>query len=220
MKFKSNFLEVGMKIGLERNDRPGRTSYVSQVLDIVEPDRITVSGPMKKSQLVFIHKGDELKISYNVGEKGTFSFNAIVISRDYLPLYKLTLKRISEIRKIQLRNYFRLPISFEVNKSHLIDEENDEYYYETCEAKDVSGGGLRLNCKYKHKLGDRVKCSFFINDTLIEVTAVVVRVSEIDVYNYKYSLGLSFIDIKESSRDEIIKYIFEQQRILRIKGLI
>jgi len=218
--FKSNFLEVGMRLELEKINGIDQNSYISQVLDIVEPDKITISGPMKKSQLVFIHRGDELKVSYNVGEKGTFYFHATVVSRDYLPIYKLALIRETEIRKIQLRSFFRLPISLEIRKRHLVSGKDEEYFEEVCEAKDISGGGLKLNCKYKHALGDLVQCIFQVNDTRIEAIAEIVRVSEIDVYNYKYSLGLSFIDINESSRDAIIRYIFDQQRILRIKGLI
>jgi len=216
------FLELGMKLDIaiiDANDK--RTFYPSQVLEFIEPDELIISGPMKKGQLVLLHKDEEIKVFYNVESRGKYTFDARIISREYKKIYILRIKRTSNVRKIQLRDYFRLPITLEVEKSFTISKGNNkEIITETCEAKDISGGGMKLYCKHKHEIGDEIQWKVKIKDNILEGKATVVRVEQVDAFNYKYSLGISFTDIAEKDREIIIKYIFEHQRILRIKGLI
>lgn len=220
MESKFEFLSIGMKLGIAKiND--DKTSYPSQVLEIIEPDELIISGPMKKGQLVLLHEGEEIEVSYFVENRGRYSFTAKVISRDLKRIYTLRIKIISSIKKIQLRNYFRIPVTLELEKCYILTKSEDkEVLIEKCEIKDISGGGMRLHCNYKHEIGDEIQWKFKIKDDLVEGKAKVVRIEEVDTFNYKYSIGVSFTDITEYNRDLIIKYIFEQQRILRLKGLI
>ena len=212
-------LDIGMKLDLIKSVNDKKTSYVSQLLDFVDPDEIVVGGPINKGQLVLIHKGDILDICYYIEDRGRYCFSVEVLSRNYSRIYTLRLKKISDTRKIQLRRYFRLPTSIPVTKNFQPISSLD-LLTEKCAAKDLSGGGMRLLSNYEHQLDDEFDCSFTINGNIINVKGQVVRVEESDIEGYKYSLGIYFKFIQEFSRDEIIKFIFDQQRILRIKGLI
>lgn len=214
-------LSIGTKIELMRIEDNTGKSYPSQVLDIINPDELMISGPIKKSNIVLIHRGEDVEISYYVENKGKLYFIGRVISRNYSSVYTIRVKKISEIRKIQQREFFRLPTTLRVDIEHATtSKDNIEAINDVCEAKDISGGGMKIYCNYKFKIGDKILCSFTINNKLIKVNALVARIEEIETFNYKYSLGISFSDMKEDDRDEVIKYVFEQQRILRIKGLI
>lgn len=212
-------LDIGMKLDLIKTKKDKKITYASQLLDFIDPDEIVVSGPIEKGQLVLIHKGDKLDICYYLEDKGRYCFTVEVLSRNYSRIYTLRLKKISDTRKIQLRRYFRLPTSLHVTKNFQ-PQSSLELLTEECAAKDISGGGMRLLCNYEHDLGDEFDCSFTINNNIINVKAEVVRVQENNTDDYKYALGIYFKFIQEFNRDEIIKYIFDQQRILRIKGLI
>ncbi|MDR7856249.1 flagellar brake protein [Tissierella sp.] len=221
MEFAADDLKIGTKIELIKSYKNHEIAYPSQILDSIESDILIVSGPLKNNNLVFLHKGDSIKVVYNVKEKGIHYFNAKVMSRSYTSIYTIKLKKISEIKKLQLRKYFRLPYSIKVNKDfEIIENDISEILSEECKTINISGGGMELFCNYDHVLGDEVHCSFTIHDSLITVRAVVVRINQIDSLNFKYSLGVSFKDIEEGIRDNIIKYIFEQERILRLKGLV
>lgn len=219
MDSKLLFLKVGTKIDIFKKDN-NRNLYPSQVLEIIEPDELVIRGPMKKTQLVLLHKGEEIEISYYVENKGRFIFTAKVISRELNKMYTLRIKKISEIRKIQLRNYYRLPVTLEIEKIFPVINDDNKVFIEKCEAKDISGGGLKLYCNYQHVVGDEVYLKFKLENKLIDAKAKVVRIEEIENLNYKYCIGITFVDIEEQIRDFIVKYIFEQQRILRFKGLI
>jgi len=213
------FLKVGTKIDIFKKENR-KNFYPSQVLEIIEPDELVIRGPMKKTQLVLLHKGEEIEILYYVENKGRFIFTAKVISRELNKMYTLRIKKISEIRKIQLRNYYRLPVTLEIEKIFPVINDDNKVFIEKCEAKDISGGGLKLYCNYQHVVGDEVYLKFKLENKLIDAKAKVVRIEEIENLNYKYCIGITFVDIEEQIRDFIVKYIFEQQRILRFKGLI
>lgn len=219
MDSKLLFLKVGTKIDIFKKENR-KNFYPSQVLEIIEPDELVIRGPMKKTQLVLLHKGEEIEISYYVENKGRFIFTAKVISRELNKMYTLRIKKISEIRKIQLRNYYRLPVTLEIEKIFPVINDDNKVFIEICEAKDISGGGLKLYCNYQHVVGDEVYLKFKLENKLIDAKAKVVRIEEIENLNYKYCIGITFVDIEEQIRDFIVKYIFEQQRILRFKGLI
>lgn len=219
MDSKLLFLKVGTKIDIFKKENR-KNFYPSQVLEIIEPDELVIRGPMKKTQLVLLHKGEEIEISYYVENKGRFIFTAKVISRELNKMYTLRIKKISEIRKIQLRNYYRLPVTLEIEKIFPVINDDNKVFVEKCEAKDISGGGLKLYCNYQHVVGDEVYLKFKLENKLIDAKAKVVRIEEIENLNYKYCIGITFVDIEEQIRDFIVKYIFEQQRILRFKGLI
>lgn len=220
MKSPGKNFVVGQKIDIMRDDNEN-IWYPSQILDIVNDKEFIISGPIKKNNLIFIHNDGEIKISYTVEDKGIYVFNAKVKSKDYSEVYVLRVERTSKIDKIQLREFFRLWSDIEVTKKHLIKNKNETIEYtEKTAAKDISGGGVKLYCNFKHSIGDEIMFNAKVHDVIIEGTGIVKRVNEIDTFNYKYSIGIKFTEIEEEIRELIIRYIFEQQRILRDKGLI
>lgn len=219
MKHRFHSLDIGMKINILRENN--NKTYPCQVLDITKPDEMIISGPIKKSDFILVSLNETIKVFYYVENKGKYSFDAEIVSINLSSIYSLTIRKKTRIDVVQLREYYRLPTAIKVNKKYEIHKMDEfEIVDEICEAKDISGGGMRLYCNHKHNLGDNVKCNFNIDDSMLEVEGTIVRVEEIDSFHYKYNIGISFNDIDESDRDLIIRYIFEQQRILRGKGLI
>lgn len=208
-----------MKIYIKKQNE--NTLHPSQVLDIISDSEILISGPIKKSNFVFMHNDEIVDIIYYVENKGRYYFRGKIISRKFKSVYSLLIKKNSDIGIVQLREYYRLLSSFEVKKEKISrSDDSESVVEEICEAKDISGGGIKLYCNLDHQIGDEIFCSFKIQDSLLRVKGNVVRIEEIDSFNYKFSLGISFKDILEEERDLIIRYIFEQQRIYRNKGLI
>lgn len=219
MKHQFKDLDIGMKINIMVKN--GKTLYPSQVLDITSNNEMIISGPIKKSEFVLMYNEEDVNIIYYVENKGRYYFKAKVVSRMMKSIYSLLIRKTSEINIVQLREYYRLPFSFEVLKEyHKIKNDKDEVFQELCEAKDISGGGIKIICNQDHKIGEEVFCSFKIQGSLIKIKGIVVRIEELNSIRYKYSLGISFKDLSEDERDLIIRFIFEQQRISRNKGLI
>jgi c-di-GMP-binding flagellar brake protein YcgR len=211
---------VGQKIYIMRDDNEN-TWYPSQILDIINNNEFIISGPIKKNNLIIIQNGGEIRLSYTVENKGKYTFKAKVKSKDYSDVYSLRVERTSKIDKIQLREYFRIWSDIEVSKKHLIKNKDEIIeFIEKTDAKDISGGGVKLYCNFKHSIGDEIMFNAKVGDIIIKGKGTVKRINEIDTFDYKYSIGIKFTEIEEETRELIIRYIFEQQRILRDKGLI
>ncbi len=217
----SLYLNIGMKLEIEMLKGTKEISYPSQLLDIKDSEEFIISGPIVKNELVLLHTGEEIRISYIVKNKGKHYFLAKIISRSYTHIYTLKIKKVSNIKNIQQRKYYRLLTTLNVVKHFKEKKSNVEYNdIENCETKDISGGGMKIYSNKLHNIGDKVACSIDLLNEKIFVKCKVVRLDNVDSFSYKYLIGLEFIDIDDKYRDLIVKYIFKEQRKLRLKGLI
>ncbi len=209
-------LKVGDKLEIQLRADTNRESplIVSQVVDI-KGDRIFISNPMKQGMIYNLRNGQRIKVIFYREEKGIFRFSAEVKSKieNNLTIYEIT--PADQAEKIQRRYFFR----FEVVKRVLI-KEKDEIEAHQAVTKDISGGGMKVYSKKSYGLGTKVACRVFLHEEEeTYVTGEVVR-CEFDLELREYILGINFTDIRESTRNRIISFIFEKQRLLRKKGLI
>ncbi|KPU28197.1 hypothetical protein TR13x_02350 [Caloranaerobacter sp. TR13] len=212
---------IGDKIEIRETNTKTNNKYASQILDIIDENIYIISGPIQKSALIPLHVGSLIEITYFREDKGRFIFKARIIEREYKKIYKLKIEKISCITKLQERNYYRLSVKLDVQKKYNLKlDDNEKEVVENCIVKDISGGGIRVLCNFKHSVGDLIKLQVSISDFSIIALGTVVRVHEIENNNFKFSLGIKFIEIEDEDRERLIKYIFEQQRRLRKKGLI
>ncbi|MFS8541522.1 MAG: PilZ domain-containing protein [Tissierellales bacterium] len=222
MTAKLDLLKVGDKIELLRIDSlQNKISYPSQVLDILDDDILVIRGPLHKNDFVFVSRKEKIRIIFVVKDKGKYQFDAEILNINYEGVYSLKIRRISDITKHQLRKYFRFEVSIPVKKYFTIIEDNEEKILEeNCRTKDISGGGMKLYTNYQHNVGDIITCEFEVDKHLITTKAKVVRVEEVDTFEFDFALGVEFKDIEERNRDRIIKFIFTKQRELIEKGMI
>lgn len=214
-------LSLGHKINIKRIKSKANGVYPSQILDILDDEIIIVSGPLHKRDIVLLNKDEIVEVSYIIEDKGKYSFRAKVLDRDNSKIYRLKLKRISDVNRVQLRRFYRLEVDVPVKKEFVIEEDGKRRIIEeNCRSQNISGGGIKLYSNYEHKIGDQVLCSFFINNHQIVAMGEVVRIEEVDIFYYKYGIGVKFVELNEEDRDRIISFIFQKQRELRNKGLI
>lgn len=216
-----SMVNIGDKIRIIREESQTTKFYPSQILDITGENTFIISGPIHKKNIVILHKDEIIEIGYLVKNKGMYIFNGKILNRDYSQIYKLEIEKISEIRKFQQRAYYRFETSIPVFKKQIIEnEDGNEIIIENCRTKDISGSGLKLFSNFEHSVGDKILCQFHIDSKSIEAKSEIVRIEDIDTFDFKYALGINFIDIREKDRDVIIKFIFKEERLLREKGMI
>lgn len=214
-------LSLGHKINIKRIKSKANGVYPSQILDILDDEIIIVSGPLHKRDIVLLNKDEIVEVSYIIEDKGKYSFRAKVLDRDNSKIYRLKLKRISDVNRVQLRGFYRLEVDVPVKKEFVIEEDGKRRIIEeNCRSQNISGGGIKLYSNYEHKIGDQVLCSFSIDNHQIVAMGEVVRIEEVDIFYYKYGIGVKFVELNEEDRDRIISFIFQKQRELRNKGLI
>lgn len=100
------------------------------------------------------------------------------------------------------------------------DETNRDIPFRETITSDLSGGGMRLLLNEKLEPGTYLECQLFTGtDRNIRFFGKVVRFEYTGSGGkYRYAAGIAYADIDEKEREEVIKYIFEEQRKLLKKG--
>ena len=63
MEFPLDNLKIGTRIQLVKSYDNREIMYPSQILDNMDPNILVVSGPIKNNNIVFMHKGDLVKVN-------------------------------------------------------------------------------------------------------------------------------------------------------------
>lgn len=98
---------------------------------------------------------------------------------------------------------------------------NEDNY--KCTIVDISGGGIRVFSKRQLEKNEMVYVKFTLNfnsgDKETDVLAKVVDSQKNSKDETMFDSRLQFINISEADREEIVKYVFEQQRNMLKKEL-
>lgn len=98
---------------------------------------------------------------------------------------------------------------------------NEDNY--KCTIVDISGGGIRVFSKRQLEKNELVYVKFTLNfnsgDKETDVLAKVVDSQKNSKDETMFDSRLQFINISEADREEIVKYVFEQQRNMLKKEL-
>lgn len=177
---------------------------------------ITVGVPVIKGGFIPLRQGTNLDIAF-YDDLSFYSFASMIIDRIATPAPAIILEYPDNIRRIQRRQYVRVPVVIPleyriVGKEALSKPQKGH-------VMDLSGGGILF--KTKENIEERsivvIKVNLGGNET--ELPASIIRSVKKDEQNH-YSVSAEFQEINESTRDKIIRYVFEVQREMRKKGLI
>lgn len=201
--------------------------YQTQVCDILSEDRLEIYMPMEKSKLILLPVNAEYDL-YFYTQAGLYQCFANVIDRyksdnQFILLMELT----SNLRKFQRREYYRLSCALEMNSRPLEKEEvevverGNSYLVPGLPLKrsvivDISGGGIRFIGNYAYEPESLVYCKYNLvvdgNAKEYTLVAKVLMVRELEDRPGVYEHRAQYINIDTSDREEIIRFIFEEER--------
>ena len=233
----SKYIVPGCRVDLQAIDRSieyqGKTdnverkSYQSQVIDVLSDDRVEISMPMEKSKLILLPVDGEYDL-YFYSDSGLYQCYARVVDRyKNNNLYVLVLDMISNLRKHQRREYYRFSCALEMNSRQLQEEELaltekregaliPQLPLKSSVVVDISGGGLRFVANYAYEPQSLILCKYnlMVGGTNKEYNLVgkVLNVRELENRNGVYEHRVQYVNVNESEREEIIKYIFDEER--------
>jgi c-di-GMP-binding flagellar brake protein YcgR len=202
--------------------------HQSQVLDVLSEDRIEIAMPQEKSKLILLPVDGEYDL-YFYGESGLYQCYARVVDRyKNKGMYVLVMDLISNLRKHQRREYYRYSCALEMNSRQIQEEEElnpseqdredllPELPLKRSIVADISGGGLRFVADYAYEVGSVILCKYrlMIDGRLKEysIKSKVLAVKELENRKGVYEHRVQYIDVDSAEREEIIRYIFDQER--------
>lgn len=204
-----------------------RKVYSSQVFDVLSEERLEILLPMDKSRLISLPVNMEYDL-YFFTASGLFRCNA-----NALDVYKsnnnfvLLFEVISELKKFQRREYYRLDCAVDMYSRPLERDEisavvrNEDFRPRGLPLKkgvavDISGGGIRFVGNYNYEQGDLIYCRYNLGSgekpKMYTLVAKILFISEVedkpDVREYR----AQYINMDTTEREEIIRFIFEEER--------
>lgn len=207
--------------------------YHSEVNEIQSEDTIEIKMPMEKTKLILLPIDSEYDMVF-YGSSGLFQCLGRIIDRyksnnTYLLLVEMT----SNLRKYQRREFYRLRCALEMHARALREDEiqtvesrmpyslaNDLPLKESV-IVDISGGGLRFVSTHAFKQGSLLYCCYHLMNggehKKYEVISKVISCIELDNRPGTFEHRVQYYDIDPTEREEIIKYIFEEERKSRQK---
>ena len=236
----SKFISLGDKIELQAADQAleeqtasaGKV-YMSEVYDILSEDEIEIQMPMEKTKLILLPVDVEFDMIFYTSNGMYQCFGRIVDRYKSNNMYLLRVELTSNLRRYQRREFYRLRCALEMHSRGLKEDE-----VQTIESNmpytlskglpmkesvivDISGGGMRFLSTHCYEPGSLLYCSYHLINGAerkkYEVISRVLSSVELDNRPGTYEHRVKYYDMDPAVREEIIKFIFEEERKSRQK---
>lgn len=201
--------------------------YSSRIYDILDDEKLEILMPMNGTKLILLPIDGEYQFCFYTS-KGLYQCTVRIVERyKENSIYLLLCEMTSPIGKYQRREYYRWACTLPMRSRELMDEEikaMEEFNYRLMaglplakgEIVDISGGGIRFVSAEKYEPGTQIVVYFNLNvhgkETTYELIGEVLSSKKNDVKKEIYEHRLKFTVIDNKQREEIIRYVFEEER--------
>lgn len=220
---------------------------VSQVYDFIENDAISIAMPILNGRLIGLLAGEQYQLCFYTNKGLYQCKSVMVSSYRENNAVAAIMKIVSDVEKFQRRQYYRLECLHETEyrlitrEEELLEErmQNNRFNnpndkadtrkrlnqldneWNIASVTNLSGGGCRFTSNLFHNTGDKIRfrLDIIISDTLKKLifNAVIISSDRLENRPGKYEYRAEFRDVLKKDREELIKYIFEQERRKRKK---
>ncbi len=220
--------------GEQTQEAEGRKVYISRVHDILSEETMEIEMPMEKTKLILLPVDSEYDMVL-YAKHGLYQCFVRIIDRYKSDnIYLLVVELSSNLRRYQRREYYRYSCALEMCSRTLQDEEleaikSDKPYkfdeglpLKESVIVDISGGGLRFLSSFRYEPDSLLYISYYLvqneEKKKYEVLGKVVGVSQLENRKDTYEHRVQYYHLNANDREEIIKYIFAEERKNRKKG--
>ncbi|SDB10346.1 flagellar brake protein [Eubacterium oxidoreducens] len=203
--------------------------FKSSIFDINEDGSIRIAMPTQAGKTILFPVGTDFEaIVYT--KKGLFSVDCMVRQRfNDDGLLTLDVDLVSDIKKFQRREFFRLSKLIDVSYFRIPLEEGleiEEQYQKALLTQpnellhgtivNISGGGVKLLLSHPLEKDELILVKFFLSDSndnkLYQLMAQTIECEISERIKNKYAVRLKFVALDKSIQDTLIKQIFLEER--------
>lgn len=239
-------IEVGSKLDLISMTRSKEISdtkvYKSQIMDMTDERHFQIAMPVEGYKVLLLPVGGKYEATIYAGKNIYMCQIKIMARYKEDNQYVMDVEAISSPKRFQRRAYYRLEYTRDF-EFHLPEEEekeetidglgeledwNDIEESSVSYAKgillDLSGGGCRFVSREPVEAGERLILKIPLEmeeEEDVKILTVVGKTLSSQAMENRakgYEQRVEFVDIENVQREEIIKFIFQQERKNRKKG--
>lgn len=233
-----------------RKDTGEVDTLSSKVIDIIDGVTFKLTMPMNKTITIPLEIGEESYMYFNT-TYGILAARAVVSERFFEgSLAVMVIKLVTELKKTQRRQFYRLQCSIEarthilteeekrglrdfIGESRLVIENKNRYIdmiaensgtWEDCIVIDLSGGGVKyLSDKEipKHELVIlAIKLKIGEDTKEYFLLMNIISAFRKTTESVKFEIRTKFVGLREAARDAIVRFVFEEERRNRRKEVL
>ena len=211
----------------------GVKTYRTSVYDILDDGRLELVMPMEQTKLVLLPVDGEYDVCF-FSHGGMYRADVRIVDRQKINgTYILVVEMISNLHKFQRREYYRFNCVVDMTAREMTRQELDAFArgrtYLISEQDmvrgvivDISGGGTRFVSRQKFNEDSIIMMCFDLpimeSERSFLLAAKVIYSGEIENRTNEYENRVKFEYIDTTTREEIIKYIFDEERKNRKNG--
>ena len=232
----SKYVSIGDKIELEAVEKThqeteygmfARKTYKSQVYDIMSEDQIKIAMPLEQGKVILLPVDGEYSLCFYT-KTGLYQCLTRVADRyKSNNIFVLQMDILTDIRKYQRREYYRLNCVLDMQSRELEENEipkvmehvqfiDTDITLNNGMIVDISGGGARFisNVRYPADSIILFKFNLCVSGKIVEYQLMgqVLLSQELEIRQGEFEHRIQFLNIMNDDREGIIRYIFEEER--------
>ncbi|MCL2170579.1 MAG: PilZ domain-containing protein [Defluviitaleaceae bacterium] len=221
MAFENIGIGDRIDITILRAGKAGRT-YITQVADILDYEQRALLAyvPILRGRIVKLDEAKDYSLIVYT-PRGMFKFNANLTG--YMKegdMYFIALDLEESFEKVQRREFFRFS-TFMAMKFSVLDAEVDlkgelpKMEYSDLHdgiIRDIGGGGLRFISNEEIDETSNIYCIIMLDNKWMMINGRILAKHYSPKFNFKYQYRAEFIDVTPSEQEEIVNFVFKEQR--------
>jgi c-di-GMP-binding flagellar brake protein YcgR len=214
LSYKKKLL-LGLAVELVVSEGEYEGKYRTRIEEVGERI-IAVGAPFNHGEVVPLREGTKVKLTF-WDEAAAYSFEGKIMQRIAVPIPMFVLELPDSVDKVQRRDFVRVPALYPVSFRSVTKEGLSDLQKGTM--IDLSGGGMRFLTKERVENKSLLYVLLTLPKGDLKTPVRVCRAEKIED-SKQYTVSVEFHDISERERDQIIRCVFDIQRVMRKKGLV
>lgn len=199
-----------------------RSAFSTYVADRTSHS-LDLAHPRVDGRLIAVSPGDLVHVEFAVRGAARVAFDTRVteLAEEGVPVIRVALPTASRIDRVQQRDFVRLETRIALTYSVLSfpDQAVVPRGLFQSHTRDLSANGGQVLCFDYYPSGTQLDIYMELNGDLIHLVGEVIRHISTD-YNRQVWTGIRFVGLAEKDRELLVRYVFNQQRELRRRGLL
>lgn len=212
MNNKSKF-KTGQIVDIKAAGEIRTLTHRVKIDSVISDEEIVIEVPIVGGNALSMHSGSCYELTF-YEDASMLTQHVEVVSRHLSGnVVCARLRLFGSIKKVNRRKYFRLSV--------LIDGESrgGRNPFSPMTTINLSAGGIRFVTFEKYIPDQYIQLRIVLGDESLDVVAKVISSALVQDSIRRYDVRAKFEQISEREEDIILKYLFEQQRVMKRKGL-
>lgn len=234
------YIQPGQRIELEsvtRIETDGKAQslkkvYSSKIYDVLSQERLEILMPYEQRKLILLPVDSEYSVLFYT-DNGIYECRARIVDRyKSNNVFILVVELLTSLKKHQRREYYRYNCALAVETRELEEDEKEVWEDPEFEFRkdilmhrsvivDISGGGLRFISNAKYPAGILLLCRYRLENAegakVYETVGKILSAQPAEKRPGCFEYRIQYQNLSNKQREEIIQYIFQQERKNRKK---